>query len=217
VTGVRANRGEVAAPIVILAAGAWTAPLVREAGIELPVWGVRHQVVHLKPPADVSWPFPGTGDPENALYFRPEAGGLVLAANSGPDDYPGEPECDPGSFDPTASEWYERWILRRLQRRVPTMARAEIVGGHAGVYPKGPDDFPLLGALPGLEGLYVVCDTSGGGMTSSPGLARAMAETIVRGETFTDLTPFRPGRFAEGQRNAEPYRLAPAGRVPWDG
>jgi glycine/D-amino acid oxidase-like deaminating enzyme len=44
-----------------------------------------------------------------------------------------------------------------------------------------------------------VADTGGYGMTCSPGLARALVETIVQGRTFTDITPFRPSRFAEGR------------------
>lgn len=208
VLGVDSNRGAVDAPIVVIAAGAWSAQVGRLAGAELDVWPVRHQVLHLKPPASLPYPFPVCGDARNSVYFRPEHGGLVLAANSGPDDYPDEPPGDPDHFDPTAAPWYGRWIMQHLARRVPAMAEAEIVGGHAGVYPKGSDNFPLLGPLREAEGLYCLCDTAGGGMTSSPGLARALAETIVHGRTFVDIAPFRPSRFAEHDPVTTPYRHA---------
>jgi glycine/D-amino acid oxidase-like deaminating enzyme len=152
------------------------------------------------------YPFPVGSDPQNSVYFRPEHGGLVLAANAGPDDYPDEPPGVPEGFDPTTSPWYGRWILERLARRIPAMREAEIVGGHAGVYPHGSDGFPLLGPLREAQGLYCLCDTAGSGMTSSPGLGRALAETIVRGATFTDITPFRPSRFAEGEPLTVHYR-----------
>jgi glycine/D-amino acid oxidase-like deaminating enzyme len=197
-TGLEANRGAIAADAVVIATGAWSARMARMVGASLEVWPVRHQVMHLKPPPGVSWPFPGCGDPYNCVYFRPEPGGLVLAANAGPDDYPDEPPGDPEHFDPTTSDWYAHWITRRLARRFPAMSEAEIVGGHSGVYPKGPDNFPLLGQLGEIEGLYCICDTAGSGMTSSPGLARALAETLVRGSAFVDIHPFRPSRHAEG-------------------
>jgi sarcosine oxidase subunit beta len=208
VVGVASNRGSVDAPVVVIAAGAWSARVGRLAGADLQVWPVRHQVMHLKPPAGVRLPFPGCADPQNGLYFRPEHGGLVLAANAGPDTYPDEPPGDPERFDPSASAWYGRWVLNRLARRIPAMRQAEVVGGHAGVYPKGPDGFPLLGALREAEGLYCLCDTAGNGMTASPGLGRALAETIVRGATFVDIRPFRPSRFAEGEEIALDYRHA---------
>lgn len=215
--GVRSNRADIITPMVILAAGAWTAEVARLAGADLPIWPVRHQVMHLKPPAGVVWPFPGTVDPTNSVYFRPEAGGLILAANAGPDDYPDEPAGLAEDFDPTTSPWYAAWIQQHLSRRIPAMADAQIVGGHAGAYPKGPDDYPLLGPLPQAKGLWCLCDTAGGGMTSSPGLGQALAETIVRGSTFTDIQPFRPARFANGAVVPGPYRLAHAGVPPsWD-
>lgn len=205
VVGVRTTRGVVEAPVVVLAAGAWTGPLLRRwAGVEAAIWPERHQVVHLKPPAGMPWPFPLCADRHHSIYFRPEPGGLVLAANSGPD----EPVPDPAVFDPTTNPWYERWILDRLARRIPAMRAAEIVGGHAGVYLSSADDFPILGPVAGVDGLYCVCDTAGNGMTSSPGLGRALAEVIVHGRTFTDIGPFRATRFAEGEPIAEAYRHA---------
>jgi glycine/D-amino acid oxidase-like deaminating enzyme len=217
VVGVDSNRGAIDAPVVVIAAGAWSARVGHLVGAKLDVWPVRHQVLHLKPPAGLPYPFPVCGDAQNSVYFRPEHGGLVLAANSGPDNYPDEPPGDAENFDPTVAPWYGRWIMNHLVKRVPAMAEAEIVGGHAGVYPKGSDNFPLLGALREAEGLYCLCDTAGNGMTSSPGLARALAETIVRGRTFVDITPFRPSRFAENGPVTTPYRHAVSGPpASWD-
>jgi glycine/D-amino acid oxidase-like deaminating enzyme len=139
----------------------------------------------------------------------------VLAANAGPDDYPDEPPGDPEHFDRGAALWYQEWIVRHLSRRIPAMRHATVAGGHAGVYPKGPDSFPLLGQVGGVEGLYCICDTSGGGMTSSPGLAIALVDLILQGQTFTDVTPFRPSRFAEGAPLEGAYRLEHPGRAVW--
>ena len=137
VQGLESNRGSITAPVVVIAAGAWSAPLGRLVGAELNVWPVRHQVMHLKPPADAAWPVPGCADPSNSVYFRPEAGGLVLAANSGPDDYPGEPDGDPEQFDSSVSDWYARWIVEHLARRWPAMREARSWAAMPVFYPKG--------------------------------------------------------------------------------
>ena len=219
VAGVVSDRGAIAAPVVIIAAGAWSVSVATLVGATLDVRPVRHQVAHLRPPAELPYPFPVCSDGHNRLYFRPEPGGLVTAANGGAEDYPDAPpgDADPDRFDPGVSAWYGRWAQRRLARRIPAMAGAEIVGGHAGVYATGPDGYPLLGPLHEAEGLYCLCDTGGNGMTTGPGLGRALAETIVRGRTFTDIRPFRPSRFAEGAPIATAYRHAHADPpVPWE-
>lgn len=200
VGGLRSTRGEIRTGTVIVATGAWLGGPWLPEGLRVALQPVRHMVAHLRPPASLRWPFPVTGDLANAVYFRPEPGGLVLAAHSGVD----EPASDPEGFDPGADDEYLRQMLARLTRRIPAMRDAEIVGGHAGVYLAGADEFPILGRLGDTDGLYCLADTAGNGMTSSPGLGRALAETIVRGHTFTDIAPFRPGRFAEG----EPIRVA---------
>lgn len=214
VEGVESNRGRVAAPVVVIAAGAWSARVGQLIGARLEVWPVRHMVMHLKPPARMRMPIPSCTDPHNSVYFRTEPGGLVMAANAGPDNYPDEPPGDPDGFDPTAAAWYSGWVVGHLSRRIPAMRDAEIVGGHAGVYAKSSDSFPLLGPMREADGLYCLCDTGGGGMTTSPGLGRALAETIVHGSTFTDARPFRPSRFAEDDPIAVAHRHEGARAAP---
>ena len=204
VSGLRSTRGEIRTGMVIAATGAWLGGSWVPVGLRDALQPVRHMVAHLLPPASLRLPFPVTGDLLNAVYFRPEPGGLVLAAHSGVD----EPAPDPERFDPGADDGYAAEMLARLARRIPAMRGAQIVGGHAGVYLAGADEFPIVGRLGEMVGLYCLADTAGNGMTSSPGMARALAETIVRGRTFTDLAPFRPGRFAEGEPIRAAYRHA---------
>jgi glycine/D-amino acid oxidase-like deaminating enzyme len=208
VTGVTADRGRIKAPIVIIAAGAWSNPVGKLAGANLEVRAVHSLVVHLKPPAALPYPFPVCGDDHYHVYFRPEASGLVLAADEGAGDRPDELPGNPDQFDETAPEWYRRWVRQQLAKRIPAMAQAEIVGGHAGVLPHGPDGYPIIGAMREATGLFCICDTGGNGMTASPGMARALAEQIVHGKTFIDLDQFRPSRFAEGEPITLAYRHA---------
>lgn len=208
VAGVVSNRGPIKAPVVIIAAGAWSAPLGALVGAKLDVWPARSLVAHLLPPSAMPYPFPVSGDDHNHVYFRPEPGGLVLAADEGSGGLPDQPRADPDHFDPTVPEWYGRWVRQQLARRIPAMREAEIVGGHAGVLPKGPDGYPLLGPVGEAQGLYCVCDTGGNGMTASPGLGRALAELIVHGRAFVDIHAFRPSRFAEHEPITVAYRHA---------
>src|SRR6266540_353 len=57
------------------------------------------------------------------------------------------------------------------------------------------DRLPILGRLPGLDGLYLAVTHSG--VTLAPVLGPLVAEEIATGEQGRLLAPFRPGRIAE--------------------
>ena len=57
----------------------------------------------------------------------------------------------------------------------------------------------MLDAAPGVAGLYVAGGFSGTGFKKSPAVGACMAELVTDGRAGTvDITPFRLGRFAEG-------------------
>jgi len=69
-----------------------------------------------------------------------------------------------------------------------------------GIYDMSPDSRPILGEVPGLSGLYVCAGFSGMGFKISPAIGLTFSELVLDGRSNTvDLTPFRPGRFAEGK------------------
>jgi len=200
VHAVHSTRGEIVAGVVVLAGGAWSAALGQLAGVDLPVAAVRHQVAHLTAPPGLRQPFPLCTDPYLNVYLRPEPGGLITAGYARADAaLPPEPSCGPEGFDPGAADWLGPWIRERLARRIPAMAAAQVAGGHAGSYPVTPDHYPLLGPITGVEGLYCLCDGAGNGMTSSPGLAQALAAMITASAAPFDTALLNPSRFATGQ------------------
>lgn len=72
-----------------------------------------------------------------------------------------------------------------------------------------PDGRPLLGPLPGWEGLVLATGLSGTGFKVSPAIGEAVAAQLVGTPAdAVDLTPFRPGRFEEGRpiRSPHPYQ-----------
>jgi glycine/D-amino acid oxidase-like deaminating enzyme len=72
-------------------------------------------------------------------------------------------------------------------------------GGYASLYDVSPDWQPILGEVPGIEGLFVAAGFSGHGFKLSPAVGEAMAGLIAEGGfDAIDLRPFRLSRFAEG-------------------
>ncbi|HEX2712837.1 MAG TPA: FAD-dependent oxidoreductase, partial [Candidatus Acidoferrales bacterium] len=86
-----------------------------------------------------------------------------------------------------------------LVKRVPVVQEAGLVRGWGAVDGYSPDGAPILGAAPGVDGLYVAVAASGTGFKIAPAVGLGLAEllTLGRGESV-DLRPFRPTRFTEG-------------------
>jgi len=64
--------------------------------------------------------------------------------------------------------------------------------------PWAPDNLPVLGAWPGIEGLYVATGHFRNGILLAPITATLLRELIVDGAPSLPLDPFRPDRFING-------------------
>jgi len=211
VAGVTSTRGEIRTETVVIAAGAWSAQVGRLAGLPIPVEPAWHPVAHLVPPADLATSIPCCSDPQHNIYVRPEPSGLLaIGAMREEPGFPPQPPASVEGFDPAAPGWLGPWARERLARRIPSLAASEVAGGHAGVYAVTPDRYPLLGPFEAMHGLYAIVDGAGNGMTSGPGLGRALAETIVEGRAWIDTSLYDPDRFARGTPNCPAYHHAGA-------
>jgi sarcosine oxidase subunit beta len=193
VRGVTTDRGRVSAGMVIVAAGPWTRPLLEQAGYDLPIECEYHQVAILRNAPDMKGGGCACIDSVTATYFRSDAHDKFLVG-----DFYGTRPADPDNFPQRASDESLEEIIERACRRVPKLARAEVMRGVTGIYDITPDSRPLLGEVPGVDGLYVCAGFSGMGFKISPAIGVVMSELILDGKGRTvDIDPFRPNRFAE--------------------
>ncbi len=140
-------------------------------------------------------------------YFRPHGGDLTLA---GLGAWKPEAEADPDRFRETNDPEFIASVRKRLAQRLPRMAAAVYERGHAGIYDLSPDGRAVLGAVPGVSGLFVAAGFSGTGFKTLPAVGAAMAELILTGRsTIVDLSPFAFERFAAGRpiRSANEYAM----------
>lgn len=201
VLGVETNRGEIAAPTVVLAASVWTRDLLLPLGVDLPLYPVRHQVAFLLRPPALARGHVMVIDGTLDMYFRPHGPALTLVGTR-----EGEVIADPDRYDEGVSQDFLLAVAEKLSHRFPPFADAGFLRGIAGFYDMTPDSKPFLGPVPGYEGLYVEAGFSGTGFKIAPATGEAMAELIVSGRAQTvDLTPFRLTRFAEGQPIRGPF------------
>lgn len=195
VRGVVTDQGTISSSRVISATGPWTRPLFRQAGCDLPIECEYHQVAILRNAPDMKGGGCACIDSVTATYFRSDAHDKLLVG-----DFYGKRPIDPDNFPQRASDESLEDIIERACRRVPKLARAEVMRGVTGVYDMTPDSRPLLGEIPEIAGLYVCAGFSGMGFKISPAIGLVMSELVLDGRgRSVDISAFRPNRFADKQ------------------
>lgn len=195
------DQGEIETPAVIAATGPWTRPLFQGVGYDLPIETEYHQVAILKNAPGMRGGGCACIDSVTATYFRSDGPDKFLVG-----DFCGTRPVDPDNFPQRASEAELEPLIERAARRIPRLANAEVIRGVTGVYDMTPDSRPLLGVVPGIDGLYLCAGFSGMGFKISPAVGLVMSQLLLDGRSATmDISPFRPSRFAEGQPIVAPF------------
>ena len=190
---VESTQGSIATRTVVNAAGAWSAGIASMAGINLPVEPLRRMLVPSEPFDKVAHSAPMVVDMSTGLHFRPEGLGLLFAWN--------DTEEKPG-FNTTFDRGFVEKILTLAVDRVPVFEELEINPSRAwaGLYEMTPDHHPVLGAAPGVEGLFFANGFSGHGVMHSPATGKILADLILKGSTdLIDAKLVDYARFAEGR------------------
>lgn len=195
IRSIQTESGPIQAAVVIAATGPWTRPLMQSTGFDPPIETEYHQVAILKNAPDMKAGGCACIDSVTATYFRSDGGDKFLIG-----DFYGKRPADPDNFPQRASDTELEEIIERASKRVPKLENAEVMRGVTGVYDMTPDARPLLGPVPGVEGLYLCAGFSGMGFKISPAIGLVMSELILDGAATTvDISAFRPTRFAEGK------------------
>lgn len=181
VVGVRSSEGDAPAGAVVLCPGSFAAECAAWLGpeAELPVAPVRGQIVSLELPPPgfrpIVW---GEG-----AYLVPRVdGSLSLGATT-----------ERVGFDRRVTAAGVQGLLAAGTRLVPGLADAGFLGAWAGLRPDTPDHLPLLGPVPGTEGLHLATGHYRTGVLLSPVTAELVADGLL-GKGWAEPA-FLPSRF----------------------
>jgi glycine oxidase len=86
-------------------------------------------------------------------------------------------------------------ILRSALVLAPSLSTATLRTSWAGLRPGTPDNLPILGRDPILDGLVHATGHYRNGILLAPVTARRLTALILEGVTAPDLAPFAPSRF----------------------
>jgi len=98
-------------------------------------------------------------------------------------------------------------IGEQAAARFPSFSEAGMASSWTGVYDVTPDWNPVLGRVPGVQGLVVGYGFSGHGFKLSPAVGRVLAQEALGITPDISLAPYDYGRFASGQLLVGKYGL----------
>jgi len=190
VIGVETDQGPIHAGTTILAAGVWSPLLSATIGLDLPVTP-RRRAIYLTPQtAGLPERMPFVADFDRGEYIRRDGDRIRISG--------GIAGADPwdDSFDLACGADDTAWVGELF----PSLHDAPLTGGWAGLVELTPDHHPLLGDVPGYDGLVVATGFSGHGVMHAPVTGTLIAELLLDGHATTlDIAPLSPLRFAEGK------------------
>lgn len=164
------------ADVVVLCAGAWTAPLSARLGVALPVHASKRDVFVFDSPATLP-NCPLVIDP-GGVWFRPEGRGFIAGAPP----RVAAPALAEEPLDAIDHALFNDVIWPTLAARVPAFEALRVRSAWAGYYEMNRFDHNgLVGALPGWRNAYTACGFSGHGMQHAPAVGSALAALIAGG------------------------------------
>jgi len=211
VESIETNLGRIETRALVVTAGYHTRALIAPLGFDVPLMPVRHTIAIVERTPNFGAFHPVISDRVLGCYYRPEGGDLTLVGTTAPFDGIKDRDVD-ADRAPRDEDLHSQ--ASRFSRRFPTQENAKLRGGYTGVYDCSPDLQPLLGPVPGIDGLHIAAGFSGHGFKLSPVIGELIAERIVKGRTsLIDIDFFNPGRFAENRliKSAHSYSVATLG------
>ena len=196
VTGVRTASGDVSCGTVVVAAGTWSRAFTPWLGFPVPVRPMKGERLLLNYP----------GEPLPVLISSPKRGhmisrtdGLTSVGSTGGRDYDRKELFWGEEFDRQPTETARLELLQRAIDVLPDLERAELVQQLAGSRPLSPDSKPIIGPVPGWQGILLATGHTTKGIHLGPITGRIIADYVRQGSTevVSDMSEFLPDRFAD--------------------
>ena len=194
IVAVRTAQGDILTDTVVNAAGGHAKWVGRMAGVELPIFPERHEILVTEPVEAVMEPMVMSF--YHNLYCQQSPHGSFIMGIGHPDE--------PESLNMTSSWHFLEAMGQRVTKLLPPLAGLKVVRQWAGVYDMCPDRTPILGSAPCQPRFFTAAGFSGHGFMISPITGELMAQLVLGRQTTLPVDVFRAERFEEGELFVEP-------------
>jgi heterotetrameric sarcosine oxidase gamma subunit len=200
VTGVRTDRGDIDADIVVNCAGQWAKAVGDLCGVNVPLHSSEHIYAITDAIDDVHPSLPILRDPDGYTYFREDVGGGLIVGGFEPRARPWlAPDRLPYPFEfqLLGDDWNQFAVLKENAiLRLPALAKTGMKKFYNGPESFTPDNQFILGEAPELRNFFVAAGFNSVGIASAGGAGHELAQWIVNGEPGSDLSGVDIRRFA---------------------
>ena len=176
VRGVETAQGFLAADRVVVAGGAWTAGLLADTGLELPVEPVRGQMLLFRASPDLLRHI----SLYQGRYVIPRRDGRVLVGST----------LERAGFDKSTTEAARADLQQAALQLVPALADSPLERHWAGLRPGSPSGIPCIGPHPHCEGLYLNVGHYRNGVVLGPASVRLLVDQLLERPSFTEIDPY---------------------------
>ena len=192
--GLKRDGGRVCAVVVsgedlacdraVLAMGPWAGMVESWLGVGIPISPLKGQILRLElegPPLDHAF-YDGAGG-----YITSKPDGLIWVGTTE----------EPVGFDDRPTAEAREGIMREATRTLPALCQARLALQTACLRPVSEDGLPIIGEVPGWDGVYLATGAGRKGILLGPAMGKATADLITTGTTGLPIGQFSPARFVK--------------------
>lgn len=178
VTGVKSATERFAAPKVVIAGGPWSRELLATAGAASPIAPLRGQMLLFETDGTLLESVVLMG----GFYLIPRRDGRLLAGST----------FETVGFDRSTTREGRERIYRKALAMLPALAGSPVTHHWAGLRPASPASVPRVGAVAGIDGLYLNAGHGGNGVALAPATAELLTALLLGRVPPLDAAPYAP-------------------------
>ncbi len=195
IAGVVTNRGEIDAPVVVNAAGGYSQIIANMAGVRIPNFSERHEIIITEPVE------PGVCPPmlmsfSGNYYIQQRPHGSIIGGCS--------PEGHPEDYEMGSSWDFLEMMSRTFIKLLPRTKGVRVVRQWSGLYNMTPDRQPILCEADNVKGFFLSCGYSGHGFMFGPISGELLTQLIIGQEPWIPIDMLHYSRFERGELLVEP-------------
>ncbi len=194
VTRVITSDGDYDVDVVVNAAGPWAKPVGAMAGVDIPVYTERHQILVTEPCAPIQKPMVMSFS--RHFYCQQAPHGSFIMGYGDSSELKG--------YDIGHSWQFLDNMVNVMIPVLPFLKDLRLVRQWSGLYTISPDCQPILGRTPKVDGFLMAVGFSGHGFMLAPIVGVLVAEMILDKPTSIDISMLDLARYDRGELILEP-------------
>jgi len=173
---LESEKGKVISRQLIVCAGAWSAGLLKQLGIDLPIKPVRGQMLLYKATPE----FLSSMILSEGHYIIPRLDGHVLVGST----------MEDVGFDKQTTSQARELLESFIERTLPELQKYPVEKHWAGLRPGSPDGVPFISSHPSIENLYVNTGHFRNGVVMAPASAELLVDLVLGKKAKIDASPY---------------------------